>query len=616
MLDLLQLYDNAPDSLNLKGKLVLIGATLSGETNLKATPINSSIPASLLHLTCAENIINRTFLRDKSDIFHLVLIILLITVTTFLWKIPNKRWIPIVAISGILFLFIITHFLFRNFYIVIHLFYPFLAFLITYFYEFILYKQLRRRKHISLKKLLEQQLKEKEIELQKAKQTLAESQKELSESTSFSEQMNLISAEKEQKILQLESEIRDLKTYIIPEIKPDLTEFSEIIHSPEGKFREVLNLINRIKSDDIPVLILGETGTGKEIIARAIHQTSERERKPFVAVNCGALTETLLESELFGHEKGSFTGAHSRRRGRFEIADGGTIFLDEITETSPSFQAKLLRVLQEGIFERVGGEKSIQINVRIIAATNRNIESEISRGNFRSDLFYRLNGFPIQLPPLRKREEDIPLLVNHFIKKYGKNLVKEISDQALNILKEYDWPGNVRELENIIHRAVIFAHSEDRKLIRISDIPGEIKNKQIKATDSPKFIPLETQILDCLRGFNFSHSAISQTAKVLGNKDRGTITEYYRGLCFQYLVDSNFDIDTAAKNITNSVEEEPNKRVRKKIEHYLQNLPEISDLEIVHQDDISQLPQFKGLPKKYHDYLITLIKHYSQENLE
>jgi Nif-specific regulatory protein len=208
------------------------------------------------------------------------------------------------------------------------------------------------------------------------------------------------------------------------------------------------------------VLVHGESGTGKELVAQAIHYNSDRARKPFIKVNCAALPETVLESELFGHERGAFTGAISLRKGRFELAGGGTIFLDEIGDFSAATQIKLLRVLQEREFERVGGSQSIKVDVRVIAATNRSLEDMIRDGTFRQDLFYRLNVFPIHLPPLRDRRADILLLANHFVEKYGRanhKSIRRISTPAIDMMMAYHWPGNVRELENCIERAVLLS---------------------------------------------------------------------------------------------------------------------------------------------------------------
>ena len=222
-----------------------------------------------------------------------------------------------------------------------------------------------------------------------------------------------------------------------------------------------------VASTDSTVLILGETGTGKELAARAIHKNSNRRSGPFVRVNCAALPESLLESELFGHEHGAFTGATSQRSGRFELADSGTIFLDEIGEMTLSAQSRLLRVLQEHELERVGGSQTIQVDTRVIAATNRNLLDMVDDGGFREDLYYRLNVFPIQMPPLRDRLEDIPTLVRFFLKKLGGRLgrnIDKVSDEVFAQLRSYSWPGNIRELENIVERAMILTSGDTLQL--------------------------------------------------------------------------------------------------------------------------------------------------------
>jgi len=224
------------------------------------------------------------------------------------------------------------------------------------------------------------------------------------------------------------------------------------------RMREVYRLIEAVAPSNATVLILGESGTGKDLVARAIHEASPRRNAPFVKVNCGAIPETLLESELFGHVKGAFTTAIRDRVGKFEYADGGTVFLDEIDALPGHLQVKLLRVLQDQEFERVGDNRTIKVDVRIIAASNKDLEEMVAKGEFREDLFYRLNVIQIKLPPLRERKEDIPLLVDHFLRKYNElngKRIKGVTREAMRLLEEYDWPGNVRELENVIERAVV-----------------------------------------------------------------------------------------------------------------------------------------------------------------
>ena len=255
-------------------------------------------------------------------------------------------------------------------------------------------------------------------------------------------------------------------------------EFDTLVGESKA-MQEVFQLMRKVIPTDTTVLLVGETGTGKELIARAIHYNGPRKQKLFVAQNCSALPDTLLESELFGHVKGAFTGATRDKKGLFEIADGGTIFLDEIADTSPALQQRLLRVLQEGEIRPVGSEKSFQVNVRIISATNKNLEELIKSGNFRADLFYRLNVFPIRIPPLRERREDIPLLADHFLREFqtkaGKK-IKGIDREAMNMLMAANFPGNVRELENEIERAVTLANPGQS--ITPDLLSGAIKNEQ------------------------------------------------------------------------------------------------------------------------------------------
>ncbi len=242
--------------------------------------------------------------------------------------------------------------------------------------------------------------------------------------------------------------------------------------------RAVYQFISKVAPADTTVLIHGESGTGKELVARAIHRNSRRSSRPFVAINSAALIEALLESELFGHEKGSFTGAIAQKRGKLEVADGGTIFLDEVGELAPALQAKLLRVLQEHAFERVGGTRTLEVDIRVITATNQDLTESVRRGLFRQDLYYRLNVVSILMPPLRERRQDIPLLAEHFLEKYVRRShrrVAGISPKAKSLLFEYDWPGNVRELENAIERAVVLGSAS---LILPEDLPESVLEAQ------------------------------------------------------------------------------------------------------------------------------------------
>jgi two-component system response regulator HydG len=296
--------------------------------------------------------------------------------------------------------------------------------------------------------------------------------------------------------------------------------------------RAVFQTIEKVAPTDASVYIHGESGTGKELVARAIHARSKRADGPFVKVNCGALTETLLESELFGHEKGAFTGAVKRKLGRFELADKGTLFLDEIGDVTPGLQLKLLRVLQEREFERVGGEETIRVDVRVVSATHRDIQAEVNAGRFREDLFYRLHVVPVVVPPLRERKEDIPRLVAHFIAKLGPRtnaVIKGLTDVALARLCTYGWPGNVRELENVIEQSLVFAEGEKIDLGALpAAVRGGASENTLAVPTGEMSLPdiledLERQLI--LRAYEKSGGVKTETARLLGIK---TSALYYK----------------------------------------------------------------------------------------
>lgn len=250
----------------------------------------------------------------------------------------------------------------------------------------------------------------------------------------------------------------------------------------------LIKMIDRVAPSQANILIMGESGTGKELIARAVHDRSNRKNKPFVAINCGALRETLLESELFGHEKGSFTGAYTKKTGLAEVANGGTLFLDEIGELAPGIQSKLLRFLQEGEIYRVGGKDPVKVDIRLLSATNRELDIEVQKGNFREDLFYRINTIVVSAPPLRRRKEDIPSLINHFLNSSQHaylNRGRTVSDEAMTALLKYEWPGNIRELQNVCERLQILSEGHQ---IMMNDLPEHIRAPE-KAQDAMEYDP-------------------------------------------------------------------------------------------------------------------------------
>jgi DNA-binding NtrC family response regulator len=308
----------------------------------------------------------------------------------------------------------------------------------------LLYKQIE-----NYSKVLEQTVQERTGELLRANEQLLQ---EIEERRGAEKSLLIAYAENK----ELKDRFQAENIYLHEDIDREFN-FGEIIGHSDA-LESVFFKVEQVAPQDATVLLLGETGTGKGVVARTIHSRSSRKDRPMITVNCSALPANLIESELFGREKGAYTGSHDRQLGRFELADNSTLFLDEIGDLPLDLQAKLLRVIQDGEFERLGGPRTIKVNVRIIAATNRNLEAEIRTGRFREDLFYRLNVFPITIPPLRQRKEDIPLLVNYFVAKFNKKTGKKIEavlKETLNTLQDYHWPGNVRELESIIERAVI-----------------------------------------------------------------------------------------------------------------------------------------------------------------
>jgi len=340
----------------------------------------------------------------------------------------------------------------------------------------------------------------------------------------------LVVLEKALEKLRLQRETQNLRERVRERYR-----FHNIVgDAPE--LQAVYEVVKRAAPTRATVLILGESGTGKELIAQALHEESPRRDRPFIKVSCAALSETLLESELFGHEKGAFTGAIGRREGRFELADGGTLFLDEIGDISPALQIKLLRVLQQKEFERVGGVSTLKVDVRLVAATNRDLASEVKNGKFREDLYYRLNVVAVTLPPLRQRKGDIPALVSHFVEKYCKAYAKEIRGLApgtLNALLAHDWPGNVRELENVVERAVVLAKGLE---MTADDLPPTLRGPRPRERTPGALIPgatlYEIEREAILRTLEMVGGSTSRAAEILGisvRKIQYRLKEYATG---------------------------------------------------------------------------------------
>jgi transcriptional regulator with GAF, ATPase, and Fis domain len=370
----------------------------------------------------------------------------------------------------------------------------------------------RKRAEKALQKAyaeLDLKVKERTGELSRANEQLSQEIEERKEA-----EESLRSAYAENKLLKDRFQAENV--YLHKVIDKELN-FGEIIGRSDA-LEHVFFRVEQVAPQDATVLLLGETGTGKGVVARAIHTRSGRKDRPMITVNCSALPENLIESELFGREKGAFTGSHDRQVGRFELADNGTLFLDEIGEMPMDLQTKLLRVIQDGEFERLGNPKTIKVNVRIIASTNRKLEEEIRKGRFREDLFYRLNVFPITIPPLRERKEDIPLLVDYFVAKFNRKTGKKIeavSKDTLNMLQEYDWPGNVRELESVIERAVITSQGTGLQIL--DQFENSLKAGELAAQEGKALVELERyHILQALEKAGWKIEGKKGAAEMLG----------------------------------------------------------------------------------------------------
>ncbi len=593
----------------LKDKIILIGIIAEGRSSFITSPYTDNLPSVAHHATVIDNVLKKRFLRYPSVPTELIVTILLMFAGVIVARmLPSVKGLLSVAALAVLYGAVSIYF-FNQFMYVLPLLAPIIGTLTGAIVMFVLYVQSFQSKLDTLeeeKRTILEQLQEREERLQELHTELQLARQE----QNVAEEQQLLNRVKryEEEIRELKAQVDDTEIDVSTELD-GVQRYEGLLYSGQGSMKKVIDMLVKVSTTEAPVLLLGESGTGKELAARAIHNRSNRNDKPFIAVNCGALTETLLDSELFGHEKGAFTGAVGAKPGRFELANGGTIFLDEVAETSEAFQVKLLRVLQEGTFERVGGTETKKVDVRVIAATNKIIEEALEDKSFRLDLYYRLNVFSITLPPLRARAADIPFLVGEFLKQHSDEL--RLSRLALQALKQYDWPGNVRELQSVIQRAALLAVSENRVVVRLQDFPQSI-------TDRAKaHIDIADQILEEIRTRKFSRSAISQTAKELGNLNRGTVAEYLRGISLQVFADQEFNIDRAAGIIAGTDDAAVIEKARKKLLDYLKNITMSIDRNKSLQELEDDLKgKFKNLPQRYHPALKNVIDAYHSEKWE
>jgi DNA-binding NtrC family response regulator len=577
-----------------KNKIVLIGVTDKTIGKSVSTSFDERLAGIGLHAFAVDNILANKGLKDNYYNLSFILFFVLLLVFTFV----VKKWKQYLYILSLFVLLVVSYILFVFSFVELN--YSAFAIPLTLLIIFELYLFYAERGVELVSAFSENELLQKTI-LQKESK-LAELQKEFASS---SEPPTELLA----KIDSLKQEIQEIKSFNEANTIPHQTsgelekkDFFGIIYAGKA-MQNVVDMIKKVAPTDASILIIGESGSGKELVANAIHQLSNRKKKEIVAFNCAAIPENLLESELFGHVKGAFTDASKDKIGRFEAADNGTIFLDEIGETTDKFQAKLLRVLQSGELQKVGSTETQIVNVRVVAATNKKLAELVKEKKFREDLYYRLNVITIEVPTLDKRCEDIPFIAQYFAKQEDESL--EISSAVMEVLKENKWSGNVRELESNIKRASIFAKSEGRKIIQLCDLPENIAKNSRK--------DLRQLILDSLREKNFSHSSISETAKELGNISRTIVAENFRGIFLEEYYKSNFNFDFTIKEIGDTSNPIVLKQISKKGRTYLDNIEKglegvvDKSFEIIKQKFTSK---YKNLPQKYHFYLDKVIENF------
>ncbi|NUN10100.1 MAG: sigma 54-interacting transcriptional regulator [Ignavibacteriaceae bacterium] len=591
-----------PELESLRGKTILIGVTDPKYTNKVLTPFDNDLPGIALHAFAVENVLQNNYIRTGfyntiSILFLFLVAFVILFIEKFEFKFQLSAYITMFIIFtflGYAFFYLFGIEINYSFYAV-----PLVGMYITESIYRLKYKGKLLEKVTSEAKLLKNILHKKEADLKALLNEL-----ELSNEATSGLVLERIKSLKDD-IRRLKSKEADDNQDALNFDADEVKNFCGIIYRSKA-ITEIVDTINKVAKSDATILLLGESGTGKELVAKAIHASSNRSGNSFIAVNCGALSETLLESELFGHVKGSFTGAFSDKIGRFEAADKGTIFLDEIGEISENFQVKLLRVIQTGTLERVGSSKTIKIDVRIIAATNVDLEKAVAEKRFREDLFYRLNVIKIVIPPLRQRTEDVEVLVDYFIKTISPDF--RISGAALNALINYSWQGNVRQLESVMKRSLVFTKALNKSIIQISDLPDEIT----KEFD----FDYEDLVLESLRMKHFSHASFTETAKEL-QASRTLISENFRGIVLKNYVLNNFDPIRTASAVAGDNNPDTFERVQAKLQVFLRNIS--TDVQKAGSNEFDYVKmklgvKYKNLPKKFHSYLDTIIRSYLQNH--
>ncbi len=571
----------------LKNKIILIGVTDPTIGKSISTPFNNVLAGVGLHAFAVDNLLTNRSLNSEYYNYSLILFFLIILILFLIIKKHQLYFYLAVVIVLLILSYIFLSVFFIELYYIAFLI-PLISLII--FEIFLLFAE----RDVELSSAFsENEILQKALSVKEGKLTLLEEEVSKTKEPP-TELLNKIEQLKEEiNKIKLSHELNETPHETNAEI--ERKNFFGIIYACSA-IENIVNIIKKVAPTDATVLISGDSGSGKELVANAIHSLSDRSSKEIVAFNCAAIPENLLESELFGHVKGAFTDASKDKIGRFETANNSTLFLDEIGETSEKFQTKLLRVLQTGEFQKVGSTETQKVDVRIIAATNKNLKEEIKRNNFREDLYYRLNVITIEVPNLNKRKEDIPFLAEYFANKESEGL--QISNAVMTLLQENNWKGNVRELESNIKRAAIFAKSEGRNIIQLCDIPNSLAKSGR--------LDLKLLILNSLREKEFSHSAISETAKELGNISRTIVSENFRGIFFEEYVKANYNFDKAVIAIADSEKKEIIEKIAKKGKMYLTNIEkDLLKLDGLSFNEVKEkfVSKYKNLPQKYHLYL-------------
>ncbi len=587
---------------SLREKIVLVGIVDPGRGGTIATPFSDQFPSIGLHATLLHNALHNNFLKTSSPLARLFLALVAGILCAVLIAVVPERIGMAVPVVLLALLLATSHVLFAVFDDALGVTPAFLTVVIVGSGMLVVrYRTMHHRMEEVLqeKETILSQLRSREEELR-----LAEHQEELlrasdREKSALQEKIRRYKDE----IEELAAKASDLQRYPEEERGAAQRTFDGIVFHAQSPMSDLMAMVAKVADTDATVLILGESGAGKELIAKALHAHSRRSGSPFLALNCGALSETLLESELFGYERGAFTGAVKDKPGKFELAGAGTIFLDEIGDTSEAFQVKLLRVLQDGTFERIGGVETLHSRARVVAATNRDLKEAVENRRFREDLFYRLNTIMLTVPALRERGRDIPVLTEYFIAQ--EDPAMGCSAAVMELLERQQWRGNVRELQSVVRRAVLLARADGRDLIRVKDLPVEI------AATAQQLGAMEHRVVAAIRAKGFSHNAISETAEELGGLNRGTVAEYFRGYCFRCFIEAEKNVGRAGFAIAGASEGNLRERAERKLAGYLQNAVETVDrAKSLEEVRLVVKPKYKNLPQRYHSYLDQIIESY------